>query len=171
MKVFSFLFLGISTIAALAANALVIDDAGISTVSQKQQPPQQMPQLSQQTIHNLSLQHAELTHAEARELAAQLSMQLIDSLYEMRALSEQKPNNSVNRAKGDDDDGGGDSDSDDSTTKLLNKAASALRPIVKEFANVVSSALPAGPQRQLIKATANAVDSLMPLILKYALGI
>ncbi|KAJ2377890.1 hypothetical protein GGI05_006805 [Coemansia sp. RSA 2603] len=115
-------------------------------------------------------QNTELTQAEAREMAANLSMQLIDSLYEMRALSEQKTSNPVNRAKDDDDDGG-DSDSGDTTTKLINKAASALRPIVKEFANVVSTALPAGPQRQLIKATANAVDSLMPLILKYALGI
>ncbi|KAJ2777032.1 hypothetical protein GGI15_004643 [Coemansia interrupta] len=115
-------------------------------------------------------QHTDLTQAEARELAASLSMQLIDSLYEMRALSEQKTGNPVNRAKDDDDDGG-DSDSGDTTTKLINKAASALRPIVKEFANVVSTALPVGPQRQLIKATANAVDSLMPLILKYALGI
>ncbi|KAJ1720419.1 hypothetical protein LPJ53_004945 [Coemansia erecta] len=115
-------------------------------------------------------QHTELTQAEARELAANLSMQLIDSLYEMRALSEQKTSNPINRAKDDDDDGG-DSDSGDTTTKLINKAASALRPIVKEFANVVSTALPVGPQRQLIKATANAVDSLMPLILKYALGI
>ncbi|KAJ2508165.1 hypothetical protein GGI11_006158, partial [Coemansia sp. RSA 2049] len=73
-----------------------------------------------------------------------------------------------NRAKDDDD--VGDSD-DDSTTKLINKAANALRPVIKELASVVNGVLPAGPSRQLVKATANAVDSLMPLILKYALGI
>ncbi|KAJ2221898.1 hypothetical protein H4R99_007202 [Coemansia sp. RSA 1722] len=164
MKLLGPFLLGFGALAASVC-ALSVDDNGVSV------PAQRLPQQMQQPAHSLpsSSQHAELTHTEARELAAQLSMQLIDSLYEMRALSEQKPANAVNRAKDDDD--GGDSDSDDTTTKLLNKAASALRPIVKEFANVVSSALPAGPQRQLIKATANAVDSLMPLILKYALGI
>ncbi|KAJ2635141.1 hypothetical protein GGF40_003788 [Coemansia sp. RSA 1286] len=167
MKLLGPFLLGFGALAAPVC-ALSADDNGVSV------PAQRLPQQMQQPTHSplsssSSSQHAELTHTEARELAAQLSMQLIDSLYEMRALSEQKPANAINRAKDDDD--GGDSDSDDTTTKLLNKAASALRPIVKEFANVVSSALPAGPQRQLIKATANAVDSLMPLILKYALGI
>ncbi|KAJ2828489.1 hypothetical protein IWW50_001357, partial [Coemansia erecta] len=94
--------------------------------------------------------------------------QFVDRLYELRTVSEQLTNaNSHERAKDDDDSG----DSDDTTAKLVNKAARALRPIVKEFANVVGVALPVGPARQLVKATADAVDSLMPLILKYALGI
>ncbi|KAI9476705.1 hypothetical protein LPJ55_001996 [Coemansia sp. RSA 990] len=110
----------------------------------------------------------ELSQNEARTIAAQLSRQFIDRLYELRAASELKPSsNAQERAKDDDDF----NDSDDSTTKLINKAAHALRPIVKEFSNVVNSAIPAGPGRQLVKATADAVDSLMPLILKYALGI
>ncbi|KAJ1832577.1 hypothetical protein IWW55_000940 [Coemansia sp. RSA 2706] len=108
---------------------------------------------------------SELTRDEARVIAAQLSRQFVDRLYELRAFSEQRANQL--RAKDDDDSG----DSDDSTAKLVNKAAHALRPIVKEFSNVVNSALPAGPARQLVKATTDAVDSLMPLILKYALGI
>ncbi|KAJ2501741.1 hypothetical protein GGH96_001705 [Coemansia sp. RSA 1972] len=112
----------------------------------------------------------EMTQSEARSVAAQLSREFVDRLYELRVISEQLTSAAANkvRAKDDDDDSG---DSDDSTAKLVNKAAHAIRPIVKEFANVVSSALPVGPARQLVKSTADAVDSLMPLILKYALGI
>ncbi|KAJ2846676.1 hypothetical protein IWW36_004238 [Coemansia brasiliensis] len=123
----------------------------------------------QATAAQLESSTSELTQNEARTIAAQLSRQFIDRLYELRAASELKPlsNNAQERAKDDDDF----NDSDDSTTKLINKAAHALRPIVKEFSNVVNSAIPAGPGRQLVKATADAVDSLMPLILKYALGI
>ncbi|KAJ1992822.1 hypothetical protein EDC05_002606 [Coemansia umbellata] len=103
-------------------------------------------------------------HAEAR--VQQLSKQLIDTLFDIRSsVEQQKADTSVlNRAKDDEDD-------DDTTAKLVNKAANALRPIIKELASVVNTTLPAGPARQLVKATANAVDSLLPLILKYALGI
>ncbi|KAJ2658879.1 hypothetical protein IWW48_003779 [Coemansia sp. RSA 1200] len=128
--------------------------------------------------HNTFAQDHELSQSEAKVLVQQLSGHLIDTLYELRSQVEQKhasasTNASANvgmqnRAKDNDD--FGDSD-DDSTTKLINKAANALRPIIKELASVVNGILPAGPSRQLVKATANAIDSLMPLILKYALGI
>ncbi|KAJ1726897.1 hypothetical protein LPJ61_004887 [Coemansia biformis] len=113
----------------------------------------------------------ELTQAEARSAAAQLGREFVDALFELRAAGERRAAAATGgqaRAKDDDGDSG---DSDDSTTKLINKAARAFRPIVKEMATVVTSALPAGPPRQLVKATADAIDSLMPLILKYALGI
>ncbi|KAJ1667502.1 hypothetical protein EV178_001231 [Coemansia sp. RSA 1646] len=119
----------------------------------------------------------ELSQAEAKALVQQLSGRLVDTLYEIRTLVEKRrtvtsANSGVqNRAKDDDDSSSDSDDSDDSTTKLINKAAHALRPIIKELASVVNGVLPAGPSRQLVKATANAVDSLMPLILKYALGI
>ncbi|KAJ2776648.1 hypothetical protein H4R18_005556 [Coemansia javaensis] len=108
----------------------------------------------------------DLTQPEARAAAAQLGRQFVDALYDLRTSIADPAAAAHVRAK--DDDAG---DDDDSTTKLINKAARAFRPIVKEMAAVVNSALPAGPQRQLVKATADAVDSLMPLILKYALGI
>ncbi|KAJ2765113.1 hypothetical protein IWQ56_004228 [Coemansia nantahalensis] len=114
-----------------------------------------------------------MSQAEARAAAAKLGREFVDALYELREASDQRAAAAAEtlgaqaRAKSDDDDG----DSDDSTSSLLNKAARAFRPIVKEMANIVSSALPPGPARQLVKAAANAVDSLMPLILKYALGI
>ncbi|KAJ2509724.1 hypothetical protein H4217_008205 [Coemansia sp. RSA 1939] len=128
--------------------------------------------------HNAFAQDRELSQSEAKALVQQLSGRLIDTLYELRAQVEQKRASASSNANADagvqnrakDDDDVGDSD-DDSTTKLINKAANALRPVIKELASVVNGVLPAGPSRQLVKATANAVDSLMPLILKYALGI
>ncbi|KAJ1726713.1 hypothetical protein LPJ72_006239, partial [Coemansia sp. Benny D160-2] len=128
--------------------------------------------------HNAFAQDRELSQSEAKALVQQLSGRLIDTLYELRAQVEQKRASASSNANADagtqnrakDDDDVGDSD-DDSTTKLINKAANALRPIIKELASVVNGVLPAGPSRQLVKAAANAVDSLMPLILKYALGI
>ncbi|KAJ1781391.1 hypothetical protein LPJ59_007058 [Coemansia sp. RSA 2399] len=122
-------------------------------------------------------QDKELSQAEVKARVQDLSGRLIGIMYEIRTLVEKRratvsANASIqNRAKDDDDSSSDNDDSDDSTTKLINKAAHALRPIIKELANAVNSVLPAGPSRQLVKATASAVDSLMPLILKYALGI
>ncbi|KAJ2796145.1 hypothetical protein H4R20_005630 [Coemansia guatemalensis] len=145
--------------------------AAIHLACAADQQPQQQQQQQEQHEHFVPQQSLELTQTEARSVAAQLSRQFIDALYDLRTASENRSASVSNqaRAKDSDDDMGG--DEDDSTTKLINKAARAFRPIVKEFASVVNSALPAGPARQLVKATADAVDSLMPLILKYALGI
>ncbi|KAJ1998198.1 hypothetical protein GGI02_004042 [Coemansia sp. RSA 2322] len=109
----------------------------------------------------------EVLRADVYAMAEQLSREFVDALFDVRALSLHKSAvNAQTRAR-DDDDGG---DSDD-TSKLISQVVSAFRPIVKSFANVVSAVLPAGPQQQLVKAAAGAVDSLLPLILKYALGI
>ncbi|KAJ1754697.1 hypothetical protein LPJ58_004563 [Coemansia sp. RSA 1591] len=108
----------------------------------------------------------EMTQSEAQSIAAQLSRQFVDRLFELRAISEQLTGAS-NKVRVKD----GEGDSDDSAAKLVNKAAHDIRPIIKEFANIVGSALPVGPAHQLAKSAADAVDTLMPLILKYALGI
>ncbi|KAJ1818680.1 hypothetical protein LPJ60_004191 [Coemansia sp. RSA 2675] len=102
--------------------------------------------------------------ADAYSLATQLGKDFVDVLVETRQLTERFAPG-VERAR-DDEDG-----ESDETSKLVGKLASAFRPIMKEFVAVVNSILPAGPQRQLVKAAADAVDSLLPLILKYALGI
>ncbi|KAJ2158986.1 hypothetical protein GGF46_003354 [Coemansia sp. RSA 552] len=109
--------------------------------------------------------NTELTQAEARTIAARLSSQFVDRLYELRTATEH-----LGQARAKDDDLGDNDDPDDSTNKLINKAAKALRPIIKELATVVNTALPAGPSRQLVKTSTDAVDNLLPLILKYAIG-
>ncbi|KAJ2488018.1 hypothetical protein IWW37_005009 [Coemansia sp. RSA 2050] len=119
--------------------------------------------------------HAPASRADAYSLATQLGKDFVDALFEARQFAERLANDTASgleRARGDndDDDAGGGSESDD-TSKLIGKLASAFRPIMKEFVAVVNSILPAGPQRQLVKAAADAVDSLLPLILKYALGL
>ncbi|KAJ2867434.1 hypothetical protein GGH94_000823 [Coemansia aciculifera] len=111
---------------------------------------------------------AGVSRADAYSLATQLGKDFVDALYEVRAFNEhiaETVASGQERAR-DDDDG----ESDD-TSKLITKLASAFRPIMKEFLAVVNTVLPAGPQRQLVKAAADAVDSLLPLILKYALGL
>ncbi|KAJ2542865.1 hypothetical protein EV175_006025 [Coemansia sp. RSA 1933] len=138
--------------------------------------PTQSALVHAMTTPAVQSQDKELSQAEAKARVQELSGQLIDTLYELRILVEKRrataSAGTLNRAKDDDDSSSSDNDdSDESTTKLINKAAHALRPIIKELASVVNSVLPAGPSRQLVKATASAVDSLMPLILKYALGI
>ncbi|KAI7822301.1 hypothetical protein BX661DRAFT_173120 [Kickxella alabastrina] len=127
-----------------------------------------------QPVSSAHSAHTEMTQSETRAKIVQLTMQLVDTIYEMRSASsfeqqhqqqqQQESDKTHVRAKGDNDD-------DDTTSKLINIAASAIRPVIKEFANVVGSVLPAGAPQQLIKASANAVDSLLPLILKYAIGL
>ncbi|KAJ2813079.1 hypothetical protein H4S07_000948 [Coemansia furcata] len=115
---------------------------------------------------------AAVSRADAYSLASQMGRDFVDALFEAREYAENMAEPSVSgleRAKDDDDDGGG-GESDD-TGKLIGKLASAFRPIMKQFVLVVNTVLPAGPQRQLVKAAADAVDSLLPLILKYALGL
>ncbi|PIA18568.1 hypothetical protein COEREDRAFT_85047 [Coemansia reversa NRRL 1564] len=124
----------------------------------------------QQQEHFVPLQSLKLTQSEARSQMEQLSRQFVDALYDLRADSENRASFVSNQARAN---GGNDNTSnneDDTTAKLINKAARAFRPIVKEFASVVYDVLPIGPARELIKATADSVDSLVPLILKYALG-
>ncbi|KAJ2078752.1 hypothetical protein H4R24_004254 [Coemansia sp. RSA 988] len=128
-------------------------------------------QQQEQQEHFVSQQGQELTQSEAKSLAAQLSRQFIDALYDLRTASENMSVSVSNQTRAKDSDDGMGGGEDDSTTKLINKAARAFRPIVKQFVSVVDSVLPDGPAHQLAKATADTVDSLMPLILKYALGI
>ncbi|KAJ2458859.1 hypothetical protein GGF42_001818 [Coemansia sp. RSA 2424] len=109
---------------------------------------------------------AVVSRVEAYTLAQHLSKDLVDALYQVRAYTEHA--SGQERAR-DDDDGGGDGDGD--TSKLINQLASSFRPVMKQLLLVVNTILPAGPQRQLVKAAADAVDSLLPLILKYALGL
>lgn len=111
----------------------------------------------------------DMSQDEARAVAAQLSRDFIDVLYEIRNYKNSNREQLQRVAKKDDDDFGG--DDDDSTTKLISKAANALRPVIKEMASLVNTIIPPGPQRKLIKVTADAIDSMLPLILKYALGI
>ncbi|KAJ1902090.1 hypothetical protein LPJ66_000265 [Kickxella alabastrina] len=130
-----------------------------------------------QPVSGVHSAHTEMTQSEARAKIVQLTMQLVDAIYEIRSASsfeqqqqqqhqqqQQESDKTHVRAKDDKDD-------DDTTSKLISMAASAIRPVIKEFANVVGSILPAGAPQQLIKASANAVDSLLPLILKYAIGL
>ncbi|KAJ2720635.1 hypothetical protein GGI07_004480 [Coemansia sp. Benny D115] len=170
MKVFSLLAALLCVIFLGFADAALAEGVS-SDVSSQVKPQSGAEQLSQPSSKSPQ-PAAEMSHAEARSMAAQLSVELIDTLYEMRSLAEQKTlADSVARAKNSEDDDSGDDDSGDSTTKLLNQASSALRPLIKEFGNVVGSVLPAGPQQQLVKATVKAINSLLPLILKYAIGI
>ncbi|KAJ1950982.1 hypothetical protein FBU59_000420 [Linderina macrospora] len=105
----------------------------------------------------------ELSPSEARAMAMTLAGDVIDSLTAIRAMSQNpKP---LIRAK-DDDEG----DDDASPSKIIGQIASAIRPVLKQFTNIVSAAVPEGPQRQLVKATSSAINSLLPLLLKYALA-
>ncbi|KAJ2435840.1 hypothetical protein GGF42_008993 [Coemansia sp. RSA 2424] len=107
---------------------------------------------------------AVVSRVEAYTLAQHLSKDLVDALYQVRAYTEHA---SASQERARDDDDGGDGD----TSKLINQLASSFRPVMKQLLLVVNTILPAGPQRQLVKAAADAVDSLLPLILKYALGL
>ncbi|KAJ2896947.1 hypothetical protein IWW38_001869, partial [Coemansia aciculifera] len=98
----------------------------------------------------------------AYTLAQELGKDFVDALYDVKDLAESQ----IMRARDEDDDGG-----EGDTSKLINQLASSFRPVMKQFLLVINTALPAGPQRQLVKAAADAVDSLLPLILKYALGL
>ncbi|KAJ2607383.1 hypothetical protein H4S08_004846 [Coemansia sp. RSA 1365] len=124
----------------------------------------------QQQEHFVPPQSLKLTQSEARSQMEQLSRQFVDALYDLRADSDNRASSVNSQARANDAKDDTSNNEDDTTSKLINKAARAFRPIVKEFASVVYDVLPLGPARELIKAAADSVDSLVPLILKFALG-
>ncbi|KAJ1948757.1 hypothetical protein EC988_005045 [Linderina pennispora] len=102
---------------------------------------------------------------EAKAIAMKLASDIMDGMTGIRAMSQSTMH--VNRAK-DDDDG---DDGEISPSKIISQISTAIKPVLKQFSNILSAAVPEGPQRQLVKATSNAINSLLPLILKYAIGL